>query len=51
MARSGINELNQDQLNRSFNNLKFYFVTVSVILMVVFAGIILFAAAFAMKGI
>jgi len=51
MARSGINELNQDQLNKSFNNLKFYFVTMSVILMVVFVGIILFAAAFAMKAI
>jgi len=51
MARSGINELNQDQLNKSFNNLKFYFVTMSVILMVVFAGIILFALAFAMKGV
>ena len=51
MARSGINELNQDQLNRSFNNLKFYFVTVSVILIVVFAAVILFAIAFAMKAV
>ena len=50
MARTGINELNQDQLNKSFNNLKFYFVTMSVILMVVFAGIILFAIAFSMRG-
>lgn len=51
MARNGINGLNQDQLNKSFNNLKMYFVIMSVILIVVFAGVLFVAIGFAMKAV
>jgi hypothetical protein len=51
MARDGINGLNQEQLNNSFNNLKLYFVIMSVILIVVFVGILFIAIGFAMKGV
>lgn len=51
MARNGVNGLNQDQLNKSFNNLKLYFVTMSVILIIVFVGVLLVAIGFAMKGV
>ena len=50
MARNGINGLNQDQLNKSFNNLKLYFVIMSVILIVVFVGVLFVAIGFAMKA-
>jgi CHASE3 domain sensor protein len=51
MARNGINGLNQNQLNRSFNSLKLYFVIMSVILIVVFVVILLVAIGFAMKAV
>ena len=51
MARNGINGLNQDQLNKSFNNLKLYFVTMSVILIIVFVGVLFVAIGFTMKGV
>lgn len=51
MARDGINRLNQEQLNKSFNNLKLYFVIMSVILIIVFVGIIFVAIGFAMKAV
>ena len=42
-ARKGIDGLNQDQLNKSFNSLKTYFMIMSVILIVVFVVVLLAA--------
>jgi uncharacterized membrane protein YidH (DUF202 family) len=51
MARNGINGLNQEQLNKSFNSLKLYFVIMSVILVILFVAVILLAIGFTMKGV
>jgi uncharacterized membrane protein YidH (DUF202 family) len=51
MARNGINGLNQNELTKSFNSLKLYFVIMSVILIVVFVAVLLVAIGFAMKAV
>ena len=40
-ARSGLEGLNQRQLNSSFNNLKVYFMATSIIMIIVFAIVLL----------
>ena|SRR5689334_18233330 len=41
LARTGLNGLNQSALNKSFNNLKVYFIIISIICMLLFLFFIL----------
>ena len=51
LARSGITGLNQNDLNKSFNNLKIFFTILSVILVVVFVVVLLATVVVAMRGV
>ena len=50
MARNGVNNLNQDALNKSFNSLKIYFVIMSAILILVFAACLLIVVGAALNA-
>ena len=51
LSRSGITGLNQNDLNKSFNNLKIYFTILSVILVFVFVIVFLATVVVAMRAV